>query len=79
MARTSHEGSFGFWILSAANRLERTANEVLKKHGIIYRQVQVLGAISMHEELSQAELVAQNLFTITNPLLQIDCNYTLSS
>ena len=45
-----------FWVLSAANRLERAANEVLGKHGITYRQVQVLGALSRFDGLSQVEL-----------------------
>lgn len=50
------EKGVGYWVLSAANLLERAANEALAPHGITYRQVQVLGTLVCFGEMSQTEL-----------------------
>ena len=56
MKEQDFEGFVDYWILSAANLLERTANQVLAEHGITYRQVQVLGALAFHQPIAQNQL-----------------------
>ena len=56
--------------MSAANVLERAANEELSKHGITYRQVQVLGALAMFGEQTQAVL-ADRLLVESSTLVRI--------
>lgn len=56
MADYQFDKGIGFWVLSAANVLERAANEALAPHGITFRQVQVLGCLAHVGEISQAEL-----------------------
>jgi MarR family transcriptional regulator for hemolysin len=56
MTQREVEKGVGYWVLSAANLLERAANEELAPHGITYRQVQVLGTLACLGEMSQTDL-----------------------
>src|SRR5690606_1440532 len=56
MKNYEFDKGIGFWVLSAANVLERAANEALTPHGITFRQVQVLGCLACFGELSHSEL-----------------------
>lgn len=56
MAKREFEKGVGYWILSAANLLERAANEDLAPHGITFRQVQILGSLAHAGEISQTAL-----------------------
>ena len=56
--------------MSAANVLERAANEELSKHGITLRQVQVLGALAIFGEQTQAVL-ADRLLVESSTLVRI--------
>ncbi len=56
MTHRHFEKGVGYWLLSAANLLERVANDELQPHGITFRQVQVLGTLACHGEMSQTEL-----------------------
>ena len=61
MAKREFEKGIGYWVLSAANLLERAANEELAAHGITYRQAQVLGTLACYGEISQADLAERIL------------------
>ena len=56
MPRRRFDRGFEFWVMSASNMLERISNDVLSEHGLTFRQVQVLGALAMHEGLTQVQL-----------------------
>ncbi len=56
MTQREFEKGVGYWVLSAANLLERAANDELAPHGITFRQVQVLGTLACVGEMSQTEL-----------------------
>lgn len=61
MAKPDFEKGIGYWVLTAANLLERAANEELAPHGITYRQVQVLGTLACLGEISQTDLAERIL------------------
>lgn len=50
------EESLGYWIFTASYAIESALNEELAPIGITHRQVQILGALKVHGEASQAEL-----------------------
>lgn len=54
-----HE-SIGYWLCISASSMQDALNEELARHGITYRQFQVLGWLAHDgEELTQAELAAR--------------------
>ena len=61
MARQRFDREIDYWILATANQLERVANEELGRHGITYRQVQVIGCIKQLGPMSQTELAERIL------------------
>lgn len=61
MSKPEFEKGIGYWVLTAANLLERAANEELAPHGITYRQVQVLGTLACQGEISQTDLAERIL------------------
>ena len=56
MPKRRFERGFEFWVMSAANTLERAANEIFSQHGLTFRQVQILGTLSLYDDLTQAQL-----------------------
>jgi DNA-binding MarR family transcriptional regulator len=50
------EESLAYWIFTAAYAIETALNEELAPLGITHRQVQILGALAIHQEASQNEL-----------------------
>jgi MarR family transcriptional regulator for hemolysin len=56
MLRYDFENSVGYWIIQAAHEYQQAVNEELAPHGITWRQSQVLGYLSLHGPLSQADL-----------------------
>jgi MarR family transcriptional regulator for hemolysin len=54
-----HE-SIGYWLCITAGAMQEALNEELSRHGITYRQFQVLGWLAHDgEELTQADLAAR--------------------
>jgi MarR family transcriptional regulator for hemolysin len=53
------EESTGYWLIMAAEAYQRAVNEELLPHGIMFRQCQVLGYLSLKGALSQCELADQ--------------------
>ncbi len=54
------EESIGYWLCVTAGAMQQAINDELSKHGITYRQFQVLGWLAHErEELTQAELAAK--------------------
>jgi MarR family transcriptional regulator for hemolysin len=56
MLRYDFENSVGYWVIQAAHAYQQAVNEELLPHGITWRQSQVLGFLSLHGPLSQADL-----------------------
>lgn len=50
------EESLAYWIFTSAYAIETALNEELAPLGITHRQVQILGALTLHGEASQNEL-----------------------
>ena len=60
MLNYNFEESVGYWLCSASSAMQQATNEELAKHGITYRQFQVLAWLAHDgEELSQAELASR--------------------
>lgn len=60
MLHYDFQDSLGFWLCISANAMQQTVNEELSRHGITFRQFQVLAWL-VHDgvELTQAELAAK--------------------
>ena len=60
MLHYDFEESVGYWLVVTANTFQQALNDDLSKHGITYRQLQVLAWLA-HDgvELTQAELAAK--------------------
>jgi DNA-binding MarR family transcriptional regulator len=50
------EESIGYWVVMTAHALQRALNEELARHGITFRQWEVLAWLALQGELAQAEL-----------------------
>ena len=60
MLHYDFEESIGYWLCVTAGAMQQAINDELSKHGITYRQFQVLAWLSYEgSELSQAELAAK--------------------
>lgn len=60
MVHYDFEESVGYWLSIAAGAMQQAINDELSKHGITYRQFQVIGwLVHEGEELTQAELAAK--------------------
>jgi MarR family transcriptional regulator for hemolysin len=60
MLHYDFEESIGYWLCITAGAMQQAINDELSKHGITYRQFQVLGwLVHDGEQLSQAELAAK--------------------
>src|SRR5688500_16496829 len=60
MLNYDFEESIGYWLCVTAGAMQQAINDELSKHGITYRQFQVLGWLAHDgEELTQAELAAK--------------------
>lgn len=60
MLHYDFQDSLGFWLCISANAMQQVVNEELSRHGITFRQFQVLAWL-VHDgvELTQAELAAK--------------------
>ena len=56
MLHYDFEQSIGYWMVTTAHALERALNEELARHGITFRQWQVLAWLAHEGELAQSEL-----------------------
>jgi MarR family transcriptional regulator for hemolysin len=56
MLQFDFEESVGYWIFATAHQLSCAMNAELQRHGITYRQWEVLAWISYEGELAQSEL-----------------------
>lgn len=56
MLQYDFESSVGYWIFATAHEFQQKLNEELSKHGITYRQWEVLVWLSFAGESSQSEL-----------------------
>jgi len=56
MLEHDFETSIGFWVFTAAHAMEASMNEALAPLGITSRQVQILGCLAVHGEVTQNEL-----------------------
>lgn len=56
MLQYDFEESIGYWVVMTAHALQRALNEELARHGITFRQWQVLAWLALEGELAQAEL-----------------------
>lgn len=60
MRHYDFEESIGYWLCITAGAMQQAINDELSKHGITYRQFQVLGwLVHDGEQLTQAELAAK--------------------
>jgi MarR family transcriptional regulator for hemolysin len=56
MLQYDFDGSVGYWVVMTAHALQRALNEELARHGITFRQWQVLVWLALEGDLAQAEL-----------------------
>ncbi|QDT39884.1 MarR family winged helix-turn-helix transcriptional regulator [Stratiformator vulcanicus] len=56
MLEHDFDTSIGFWVFTAAHAMEASMNEALAPLGITSRQVQILGCLAVHGEITQNEL-----------------------
>jgi MarR family transcriptional regulator for hemolysin len=56
MLHYDFEQSVGYWVVMTAQALQRTLNDELARHGITFRQWQVLAWLALEGELSQTDL-----------------------
>jgi len=60
MLHYDFEASVGYWLVVTANTFQQALNDDLSKHGITYRQLQVLAWLAYAgDALTQAELAAK--------------------
>ncbi|MBI3463705.1 MAG: MarR family transcriptional regulator, partial [Planctomycetes bacterium] len=56
MLQYDFEESVGYWVVMSAHALHRALDEELARHGITFRQWQVLAWLALEGEMAQSEL-----------------------